>query len=58
MLLTCVLDVSNWKYVSLKYKYQGWTPKYSGKRHFYKIKNIGAGQFLKGRAGMIIYQLS
>jgi hypothetical protein len=35
----------------LKYKYWGQTPKFSGKHNFYKIKKIGAGQFLRGRQG-------
>jgi hypothetical protein len=48
MLLTCVFDLSNWEY-NLKYKYWGLTPKFSGKRNFYEIKKIGAGQFFRGR---------
>jgi hypothetical protein len=47
MFLTCVLDVSNWK-KNLKYKYRGLRPKISRRRNFYKIKKIGADQFLRG----------
>jgi hypothetical protein len=35
----------------LKYKYWGLTPKISRKCYIYKIKKIGAGQFLRGRRG-------
>jgi hypothetical protein len=35
----------------MKYKYWGWTPKVFGKRNFYKIKKIEAGQFLRSGQG-------
>jgi hypothetical protein len=51
MLLTRVLDVSKQEIKFEMYRYQGWIPKFYGKRNFYKIKKNGVGQFLRGGRG-------